>query len=174
MDEGLRGAMGYKRPPTYISGLTKTLLWVRALVVRLTFLPRTKAHASVPIGSDEKGAAEFSVDKFLSTPTGMCPVSGALATEGKTCPVGEKAAVTNTGPYRMELKFYDFEPFYARPHPKWSLAWAAESAQVMLGLLAPENRRGSAKLRAPTLPQQPANPVQGLGGFRLEELVSTT
>ncbi|EPQ25805.1 uncharacterized protein PFL1_06672 [Pseudozyma flocculosa PF-1] len=61
-------------------------------------------------------------------------------------------------------------PIYSRPFAKGSLGWLLETIKVRAGLLAEEDRRGSSKWRAATLPQQPQGPVQGLGGFRLEEM----
>ncbi|SPO40494.1 uncharacterized protein PSFLO_05976 [Pseudozyma flocculosa] len=175
MDDRLRAAFAIPTPPRAVCALKDTLLWVRAMLLRYVALPRTRPLSNLPLGCENDGG-EFSIERALQASLGVCPASGALASAGKTCPVGghgtEAAlgAASGAGVWRMEQKWYENQPIYSRPFAKGSLGWLLETIKVRAGLLAEEDRRGSSKWRAATLPQQPQGPVQGLGGFRLEEM----
>ncbi|ETS63124.1 hypothetical protein PaG_02902 [Moesziomyces aphidis] len=185
MDERLRVAMGYPSAPAWVMSFKDTFFRLRALVVGSLMLPRSKPLANIPIGSDEAGKV-FSVENLLSEGIpGVCPASGIRADEGKTCPVGghlhaEKAAGGGFKPaaWRMELRWYENEPAYARPFEPWSAGWVAEEAKIALGLLRSEDRRGAQKWMPATLPvpqklqqgKDAGKPIPGFGGFRLEEM----
>lgn len=190
MDDRLREAMGYPRAPGWIVSLKDTMFGVRALVTRALMLPRRKPLSNIPIAADERGHV-FSVEHLLSDGIpAVCPASGARAQDGKVCPVGghlHAAAAPPTAeagngfqpaPWRMELLWYENEPVYSRPFPPRSAGWWAEEVKIAIGLLKREDRRGAARWMPVTLPvpgktqsaTEKAEPVQGLGGFRLEEL----
>ncbi|KAN0062365.1 hypothetical protein ACQY0O_005247 [Thecaphora frezii] len=175
MEDRLRASFGLALPSRPIVWIKDAVLRARMLLLRHFFLPRRTPLSGLPIEGDDSDAV-FSVERVLQASLGVCPASGALASEGKTCPVGNHAeklgpAATNAGAmWRMEPKWYENEPIYSRPFDKGSWGWWVESVKVRLGALSPEEKRGAQKWRAATLPQHPAGPVKGLGGFRLEEL----
>ncbi len=182
MDERLRSAMGYSAAPGWVVALKDTLLKLRAVVTATLLLPRSKPLSNVPIAADEAGNV-FSVENLLDSGIpSICPASGARAGEGKMCPVGghlhaqqgqDKENGFKPAAWRMEFKWYENEPVYSRPFAKGSAGWVAEEVRIALGLLKKEDRRGASKWLPPTLPskkQDDGQPVQGLGGFRLEEM----
>ncbi|TKY87315.1 hypothetical protein EX895_003992 [Sporisorium graminicola] len=189
MDDRLIQAMGYPRAPGWVVTLKDALFGVRAFMTRTLMLPRSKPLSNLPIAANEQGNV-FSVENLLSDGIpAVCPASGARAQDGKVCPVGghlHTDAPTTTAeekkfkpaPWRMELSWYENEPVYARPFPPRSAGWWAEEVKIALGLLKREDRRGAAKWMPVTLPvptkaqseNAEGEPVQGFGGFRLEEL----
>ncbi|CBQ72139.1 conserved hypothetical protein [Sporisorium reilianum SRZ2] len=187
MDDRLREAMGYPRAPGWIVSLKDALFRVKALVTRTLLLPRRKPLTNVPIAADEQGHV-FSIEHLLSDGIpAVCPASGARAQDGKVCPVGGHLhAATPPAPagekafkpaaWRMELAWYENEPVYSRAFPPRSAGWWAEEVKIALGLLKREDRRGAAKWMPVTLgvpakaQSDKGDPIQGLGGFRLEEM----
>ena len=186
MDDRLREAMGYPRAPGWIVALKDTLLSLRAVFTRTLVLPRSKPLSNMPIGADEQGNV-FSIQHLLSEGIpAVCPASGARAQDGKTCPVGghlhaaaaaEKGSETGFKPaaWRMQLSWYENEPVYSRPYVRGSVGWYVEQLKIALGLMKSEDRRGAPKWLPPTLPVPPklaekGELVEGLGGFRLEEM----
>ncbi|PWY98509.1 hypothetical protein BCV70DRAFT_201818 [Testicularia cyperi] len=177
MDERLRAAMGFPAAPSWVVHFKNIFFASRAVFVRYMMMPRSKPLSAMALGCDGDSDSEFNIEKLLSDGIpSVCPASGARASDGRTCPVGGHTAAAEkpkTSPWRMELKWYENDPVYARPYKKGSLAWMFEELRVQTGLLKREDRRGAQKWRASTLPSDPKEPVQGLGGFRLEELGPT-
>lgn len=172
MDDRLREAMGYPRAPSSIVTFKETLFRLRALFNRHLMLPRSKPLSNIPIAADEKGNV-FTIEHLLSEGIpAVCPASGARAGDGKMCPVGGHTTGEKTlkpAQWRMELSWYENEPVYARPFPRGSTGWAVEEVKIALGLLKREDRRGAQRWMPATLPVE-KNGLQGLGGFRLEEM----
>ncbi|KAJ1028457.1 hypothetical protein NDA16_001623 [Ustilago loliicola] len=113
----------------------------------------------------------------------------ARASDGKSCPVGghlhartpanKEEGGFKPATWRMELKWYENDPVYSRPYSKGSAGWYVEEVKIALGLLKKEDRRGASKWMPATLPvpgqvkgkdEKEGDLVEGLGGFRLEEL----
>lgn len=185
MDDRLREAMGYKRAPAWVVLFKDTVFGLRRLFTRTLLLPRSKPLTALPTDANESGKV-FSVESLLNDGIpSVCPASGARAEDGKSCPVGGHLHASSTekqvfkpAAWRMELKWYENEPVYARPYARWSVGWAVEEVSIAAGLLKRENRRGAQKWMPATLPMpstlqekgKTGEPVQGLGGFRLEEM----
>ncbi|CCF53046.1 hypothetical protein NDA11_002334 [Ustilago hordei] len=190
MDDRLRHAMGYTVPPSWLVGFKDALLRIRAFVTRYLLLPRRKPLVNIPIANDEEGRV-FSIQHLLNEGIpAVCPASGARASDGKTCPVGghlhaptpanKEEGGFKPAAWRMELKWYENEPVYSRPYSKGSVRWYAEEVKIVLGLLKREERRGAKKWLPVTLPppeevkgkedKGKGDVVEGLGGFRLEEM----
>ena len=190
MDDRLRDAMGYTVPPSWLVGFKDALLRIRAFVTRYLLLPRRKPLVNIPIANDEEGRV-FSIQHLLNEGIpAVCPASGARASDGKTCPVGghlhaptpanKEEGGFKPAAWRMELKWYENEPVYSRPYSKGSVRWYAEEVKIVLGLLKREERRGAKKWLPVTLPppeevkgkedKGKGDVVEGLGGFRLEEM----
>lgn len=187
MDDQLREAMGYSPPPGWVVSLKNTLFSVRAAVTRWLLLPRARPLVNIPVANSEEGRV-FSVEHLLNEGIPLvCPASGARASDGKTCPVGghlhaltpnnKEESGFKPAAWRMELKWYENEPVYSRPYAKGSSGWCLEEAKIALGLMKREDRRGAKKWLPSTLPlpeklrgKEEGEVVQGLGGFRLEEM----
>lgn len=189
MDDPLRDAMGYDLPPSWVVSLKDGLFGLRALVTRWLLLPRAKPLVNVPVAADEEGKV-FSVEHLLNQGIPLvCPASGARASDGKSCPVGghlhartpanKEEGGFKPATWRMELKWYENDPVYSRPYSKGSAGWYVEEVKIALGLLKKEDRRGASKWMPATLPvpgqvkgkdEKEGDLVEGLGGFRLEEL----
>lgn len=189
MDQRLREAIGYPPAPAWIVTFKDVMFGIRALVMRTLMLPRSKPLSNIPVAADENGHV-FSIESLLSDGIpAVCPASGARAQDGKVCPVGghlhadaptSKDAEKRFKPaaWRMELSWYENEPVYARAFPKHSAGWLAEEVKIALGLLRRQDRRGAQRWMPATLPVPEAfksntengEPIQGFGGFRLEEM----
>ncbi|KAK0536829.1 hypothetical protein OC842_001842 [Tilletia horrida] len=168
MYERLRLSMGYEKPSPWIYTLTYTLLRLRANFIKHLMLPRKTPKTIVPF--------DHSKDYFTSVDLpAVCPASGARASEGRTCPVGghaiaekDSGTAVPKGP-RMTNTWFDVMPMYSLPAKRWSARWVYER----VCFVDPAERWGAAKWRASTLAAAAPGikaPVEGLGGFRLEEL----
>jgi hypothetical protein len=95
MDERLRLAVGFAAPPTWLKTLMQGVFMTFGAVQRHLCLPRRHACGIAPYANENISGLQG---------IGMCPATGAMEGEGKTCPVGASE--------KGEAK--------ARMHPHWA------------------------------------------------------
>ena len=160
MDDRLRLAMGYPKPPALLYSFSGFALSSVGFFQRYFMLPRSEVKTLAPIGKQglAPGVALNPLDSL-----GVCPASGA---KGKTCPVGGHQAEVSKP--RLTPNWFDNEPHYSRAATKLSATWLWEQIFVKV-----ENRRGAKQWRPAGVLKKdlPVEPVAGLDcGYRVEEL----
>jgi hypothetical protein len=169
MDDRLRIAMGYKKPPSYFYSLSSLALSSIGIFQRYLLLPRSSPITMAPIGNQglAKGVSLNPMDPSL----GVCPASGIRADSGKVCPVGnhsqQSGEVKKKNKPRLTPNWFDNDPHYSRASTRYTPTWFYERLFVKV-----ENRKGAKKWRPSSLERNlPVEPVEGLDcGYRVEEL----